>query len=567
MRYLSIREEINFYHFFLLELIRYKSPVIFSLIYENRELIINSYKDLFKKSSTSPAIDFASALKTNISASIKNILEELFKKNSHIRRYSLVNELYFFRYFSLSLLETDFSTSEFEAAFNQPLSKIQSKLVEFNTINSPLLAEKLFYKFNNTSIENTETLNNTLDSLLYLYNEIFHSKNQKALAEGVNVNNLGKLIIDIIELSNRNISILENRLLKIEVGDYSAFGYLLSAENIYLLAKPKELTKLKEYFKIFRKIQLEFLKREITKVNGELNERIISQFQLLKGFASFSTGKNGIEEYTQWYFNHVIIEYKAFIKNNLNYFFNYVKKMSFNDEHFDIGRSKEIIDSIFLDISFNTKIYLDNEFEKLVDFYNGFETVKVFHYSFVNQTPPDSNYPECNDHIIEDVFELKKGIRFEISIEPLNTQYWRFGFRLSQTKEFPQISKWRHIDGYPFIHLSKGHIDIKNGDGHDDSPIPNLDLTVYSGSNHIIGYPEKIVSGYSNEKITFYLYKDDENIIYCKVRYGDHINSAEPISAFPDFMFTKISAWADRRDFTIGTKIKVLQQINPSLIY
>jgi predicted KAP-like P-loop ATPase len=565
MRYLSIKEEVNFYNFFLLELIYYKDASIFNHLYESREAIFKSYKDIVSGNSESDAIGFDSLLNLSLPSEIKAVLEELFKPDSHLTRYSVANELYFLRYFSLSLLSNDFTTDELDAIFNLATESLQFRLVEFNTLNSPLLREKLHNKYLDRKISDEEQLIKTVDAFLFLYNEVFHSKDDKALTEGLNANNLMKFIFEILNNSNQNSSFLEERLLsQHRVQDFAAFSFLISAENIYLIEGKRDVVKRKELFLSFREIQLKFLKLEVQNANGKINNRIINQFQRLRGFSLFDKDNASSQEYINWFTNHVIIGFKDFILANLDGVIDFIKLSATDHGEFILDRAKEMSDSIFLDINSLSSILCANGLEKLTDLYIGLDTLKVFPYSFNNQVPLDLNHPECNDHICNDIFELKKGSFFEISIEPINTPYWRFGFRLSRTKEFPPVTISRHVDNYPVIHLSKGQIDI-HGDGSDDSPLPNLDLSVYSGAKH--EYVEGAIPDYQNGKVTIYLLWNSENVIHIKVSDGNSKKSVKPISLFSDFHYAKISAWADRRTFNISSRIKVLQQINPDSLF
>jgi hypothetical protein len=180
----------------------------------------------------------------------------------------------------LSLLENDFSTAEFENIFNQPLDILRSRLIEYNTINSPLLAEKLNSKFNGVTISDRHEFNKLIDSILFLYNEVYHSKNSKALQEGLNANNLGRFIFDIILWSKQSVTILEERISTSTVIDFGAFSYLMSIENIRVFESSGDIDRRGEFFRFFREMQLKFLKLEIERANNQANDRIINQLQM-----------------------------------------------------------------------------------------------------------------------------------------------------------------------------------------------------------------------------------------------------------------------------------------------
>jgi hypothetical protein len=284
---------------------------------------------------------------------------------------------------------------------------------------------------------------------------------------------------------------------------------------------------------------------------------------MLRNFASFDKKDPHSAEYIKWFLDYVIIGYSKFLATNENAIIDYIKGLSFENEVFDLNRSKELVDSIFFEIESYQDIYLQNGLEKMIDFYRGFDVIKIIPFDFINQTPLDVNHPDCNDSTLPDIFELRKGIFFQITLEPINTPYWRFGFRLSRNSEFPPVIQSRHIDDYPYIHLTKGQIDIE-GNGTDDSP-PNLDLGVYSGTKQ--EDVDRLLQNYQNNKITLYLYYNNETITI-KVSDGSSpMASAKPITLFNEYKYMRISAWSDRRKYIISTRIKVLRQINPALSF
>jgi predicted KAP-like P-loop ATPase len=58
MRYLSIKDEVNFYFFFLLELINYQDPNLLSSLYESRVSIFKKYREFETGKLESESIDF-----------------------------------------------------------------------------------------------------------------------------------------------------------------------------------------------------------------------------------------------------------------------------------------------------------------------------------------------------------------------------------------------------------------------------------------------------------------------------------------------------------------------------
>ena len=194
-------------------------------------------------------------------------------------------------------------------------------------------------------------------------------------------------------------------------------------------------------------------------------------------------------------------------------------------------------------------------FDSLKDFYNGYDTITDRPYSFQNK--PNSKYPKINDDIYPDTLSLNSGDRFEIALDPLQTSYWRFGFRLSRTREFPKLGDSRHIPDFPFIHLNKGIIE-DGGVGKDATP-PLLSVAVYSGNDLLTDQP--VIVNYDNKPVNFILEKDEKGMIHYEVDNKTKNVNNIVIDQFKDYSFTQISAWADERVFVLATRIKILKKI------
>lgn len=550
IRYLSIKQEINFFHFFLLELIYYCDQDVYVAICENRKPLFEYYRGMMAGSSAIQE-NFGAILNIKLNGDIEKLVTELFKKNSHLANRSLTNELYFNRYFSLSILPGDFSNEDFEKSFEEPVEKLKEKLVEFNSSNSPMLAEKLFYKAKDLELSDPDKLKKITDSLLFLYNDIFHSRNSEALSKGVNANNLRKYIFDLILSANADIDFLSERILSFDLQDYSAFSFLAGIDSIVSLSSSTSTTDMEKWYQSLRKVQIELLDREIAANGDTFSGNIISQLQNLRRFI------RGLETHPPddliWFSEKVIIDHKDFLSKNLKNIMVFIKENGYEGNYFDLERVKEQVESIFLDLEL--PVYKLPIFDTLKDFFRGYETITDRPYSFQNKT--NSEYPKINDDIYADTLSLNPGDRFEITVDPLQTPYWRFGFRLSRTREFPRLGDSRHIPDYPFIHLNKGFI-LDGGEGKDATP-PQLSVAVYSGNELLTDQP--IIVNYGNEPVSFSIEKDEKGTIHCEVdKKTNNVNNVV-IDQFKDYSFAQISAWADERVFVLATRVRILKKI------
>lgn len=328
IRYLSLKEEINFYHMFLLELIYFKNNNIFSAIYESRSQIFTAYATMMAKKSDGDTLNFKELVAVDLPQPVKNILLLLFKKNSSNWRYSIANEQYFNRYFSLSLLSTDFTSEEFNVAFESSLDKLQQQLVIFNTTNSSLLREKLNDRFSSSQVAGKHSFSGTIDALLYLYNEVYYSRDLHSLQNGLNGNNLAGLIFNLILGEKRNPSFFDQRLLSFDLKNYTAFSYLASQHILNMFVARLDDESYRNWQLALRATQVELLSRSIQNSGGELHEGVLEQLKYIAGFVNKDNDGNYIEDDYQWYKANIIDTYKDFIVSNINAIAKYIRRES-----------------------------------------------------------------------------------------------------------------------------------------------------------------------------------------------------------------------------------------------
>ncbi|PZR28086.1 MAG: hypothetical protein DI535_07970 [Citrobacter freundii] len=128
VRYLLIKEEVNFYYFFLLELLHYYDPSAYRELFHNRRSILNPH---FK---ISTFVDNHDLQKHRF------LLQSLFPDRTD-DDFPINSRFYFYTYFQLSLTKGTFSEKEFRLSFDK--DDLGQKLIEFNTINSGHLRNRL----------------------------------------------------------------------------------------------------------------------------------------------------------------------------------------------------------------------------------------------------------------------------------------------------------------------------------------------------------------------------------------------------------------------------------------
>lgn len=170
-----------------------------------------------------------------------------------------------------------------------------------------------------------------------------------------------------------------------------------------------------------------------------------------------------------------------------------------------------------------------------------------------------ANDPNSNDHILDTPFEFSNVV-LDVSIIPINTPFWRFGFKFSKDGQFPSKESGRHNSSNPDIHLSIGNPEnLPDGKlkwKHDNSlviteynvkPLENK----FEGSNTYKGEP---VRGRFSLKD-----KDVPNIWKFEV-FVNGQSVGYRLYDLAGYSHTRLSAWSDQNNFELATTIKLLSQ-------
>ncbi|WP_237722175.1 KAP family P-loop NTPase fold protein [Sediminibacterium roseum] len=553
MRYLSVKQEINFYHFFLLELLYYRSQDVYMAIYDNRAELTERYKVVMQ--SNSPlTIDFKEILQIpDLNPLCLSIVDTLFNKTAFNAKRALNNELHFVHYFSLSLQEGDFSNEEFEAAFALPFDKLKTHLVLFNGANSALLAEKLHYRRESKefNVSDKAELTKTIDSLLFLYDEVYPGSNKDdSLGISLNGNNLRLFIFNLLVDAKADPDFFAERVLSFDLLNYTAFSFLCSMDSVGMLEKIVPAGTLSGWWVSLRKMSLELLTRMIKQNGSSFDENILTQFSRMRTFISEVNSK---AEDIEWFQDKVITGNKDYLVKNLKPILEFFKKHSYENEQLVIGKLQDQVTALFDNLQL--PVYSDRPFTYLKDFYKGYDTIFDRDYSFTER--PNAGRPDLNDETFDKPIAFVEGGRFEIYLNPHTTPAWRFGFRFGRTNEFPAVIKGRHLTNYPYIVVVKGIIET-DGTAHDHTP-PRLDLAVYSGADQTA--TENLINNYDQKPIDLSVERDEKSMIWVKANDNVGIREIRPVSNFADYSWVQIAAWADHTNFSLATRIKYLQKL------
>jgi len=177
-----------------------------------------------------------------------------------------------------------------------------------------------------------------------------------------------------------------------------------------------------------------------------------------------------------------------------------------------------------------------------------------FQFSFATQYAPVDR-PERNDYYFPKIYDIKKH-NFEIAIKPIETPYWRFGFRYSKTDQFPTNTEARHSDSSIVdIHICVGDMRKSKKWHHANK--------VYLQSYHVLHKPNPrlIDDKYKGEVIILNArWNQKTSKVYYEVKSNGSIlyQNDFDLNGFNSCMF---GAWSDFNNFILSTDIKVTTDI------
>lgn len=423
----------------------------------------------------------------------------------------IFSQLFEFRNIILGVYRNLYS---FENSQNLQLSQVIAKLVEQGAFPAPWM--------------NRKDVHDILDKLDSLYGDDLKIKGgvEKILIE--NKINLNKIILQSLEFYGQQVAL----------NYFQDYNYVRKTDPV---VKQVDL-QLVHKTNIYPTLLFEFKYRKRSSLpNSDL---------LLKALRI-------IEELTN--FDH-----------NISYFF-LVVFTDQNDDTFDkikfqfeqdlreIKQYDQFHDRIrFLPVSITAMKNIDDELQKFKDFY----IEQNIQFEFRNQNPPKTR-PERNDHFFERTFEFKK-CQFEIKINPVSTQYWRFGLKFAETEKFPPITIDRHEDeNNADIHIIVGDLNYVN-----NLPVwqkPNqLGLAVYHAD--VLSEAPNGITLYQGEPVvlTITSNSDGSNVEFQIKTMSGEIHQVFNLSKFN---FCRIHAWSDYSKFLLSTEMKIIQKGLQEIIF
>lgn len=175
---------------------------------------------------------------------------------------------------------------------------------------------------------------------------------------------------------------------------------------------------------------------------------------------------------------------------------------------------------------------------------------KHVQFNFKTQPAP-ANQPERNDHYWPEIYDIRKH-DFEITIKPVESPYWRFGFRYSKTEDFPPNTEPRHSNkDIVDIHICVGDM-RPNRKWHNANK-------VFLQSYHIPNKPNPriIEAKYGGEEIKFIArWNPKTSQVYYELTSDGRI-LYQNVFKMDNFNFCMFGGWSDFNNYVLSTDIGV----------
>ncbi|GCC50349.1 hypothetical protein SanaruYs_05640 [Chryseotalea sanaruensis] len=176
-------------------------------------------------------------------------------------------------------------------------------------------------------------------------------------------------------------------------------------------------------------------------------------------------------------------------------------------------------------------------------------------FRFNSQQTP-MHYNDRNDHMYPEIFVLKNTTFIQVTLKPIETEFWRFGLSFLKQKQFPTVNGGRHHD------TEKADVHISVGEQvNEEWALQNqVELREYHIEPTLSEFSRftKYIPG---EQLTIHLAHEDLNSSVWKVSINDGKNQVLGMRRYDlkGFRYVLLSAWCDRKDFQLESSITITQ--------
>lgn len=540
LRHLSIREDINFYHLFLLELLSYRNSDMIAAVFHSKTKLIKEHARIMQNQSQSDKIEFNSVLDIEADEISESILYQLFGRVDSNEYFPIYNPDYFNRYFTLTLLPSEFSEKDFNDALLLDAQDMGARLRELYSINPRILADKLLTAYPSKKIEDAATLDKTIRALFILYQDVFPNQKEERLQR----NSLNAFMVELVSESKQGPDYLSQRALEMDVTNFTALSFFFSVELIAMYVKEDFNIDPDVYFEAYREAQLLILQKEITYINNGFNSRIPDQ---IKRLYDFYQAKNTPAN-KQWFIKRVVAGNNDWYINNSYKILTWIQRSAPTLSGVDTEMLPPIIETLLGDIT--DPFYNKQEWEPFRLLNAGY--VQREYQSGYLTYPQSADIPLKNDKPVDKKFSLKNGEALKVRVKPHETSCWRFGFRLSQSNFFDTSE--RYVEDYLMLELVKGK--INPDEPQNDDPSEGVQFAVKFGKE--TKKNEVVFQEYNNEAIFVILSKKSEVISFSFQDENGKSIWATDLPGYTGFNHVELSAWADKRAYNMEYGIQTL---------
>lgn len=176
-----------------------------------------------------------------------------------------------------------------------------------------------------------------------------------------------------------------------------------------------------------------------------------------------------------------------------------------------------------------------------------------FKFEFKDQPAP-RGFPDRNDHFLDRTFEVGK-TEFQITIDPGETKFWRFGLRMVKDDDyFPPLTEGRHSnEEIGDVHICVGEPVIKGEElvwGSQNI----LEMAAYSVQVYRNEFRQ--ATNYQGQVVRLIIRPVGEHMTEFRVFLGEQQLGSVQFVTSP-FKYCRLGAWCDRKEFHLKTEIKV----------
>jgi hypothetical protein len=172
-----------------------------------------------------------------------------------------------------------------------------------------------------------------------------------------------------------------------------------------------------------------------------------------------------------------------------------------------------------------------------------------YSYSFdLRNQPVPADYPEFNDHVLDEVHEVADGVVEIVIVPGKDTKFWRFGLKFSKQRQIPEGPP-RHAQEYPDVTIAVGE-QVRNGAWAKATLLKFEHHHISPQSNSFNDFVYKR----SEIRLVIEMRKSPQRFVDIEF-FNDKVSQGKRGFVMHDLRYFQLSAWCDLRDFRLSVTI------------